>query len=85
VTLVVDSDQVDVSRDEPLFHNGACVGYVTSGGFAHYTRKSVALGYVPAALAQPNAEFEVEILGARYPARVQSQPLYDPNGGRMRG
>jgi dimethylglycine dehydrogenase len=84
VTLVVDSDSVDVSRDEPLFHGGACIGYVTSGGFAHYAGKSVALGYVPAELATSDNEFEVEILGAMYSARIQSQPLYDPNGGRMR-
>jgi len=85
VTLVVDADGVDVNRDEPLFHNGACVGYVTSGGFAHYVKKSVALGYVPAALAKPDTSFEVEILGEMRPARIQPQPLYDANGGRMRG
>lgn len=85
VTLVVDADGVDVNRDEPLFHNGECVGYVTSGGFAHYVKRSVALGYVPAALAKPETPFEVEILGEMRPARIQPQPLYDANGGRMRG
>jgi len=85
VTLVVDSDSVaDVNRDEPLFHGGDCVGYVTSGGYAHFVRKSVALGYVPAMLARPEEKFEVEILGERRPARVQAEPLYDPSGSRMR-
>ncbi len=85
VTLVVDADDVDVNRDEPIFHGGACVGYVTSGGYAHYTKKSVALGYVPAALASSQDEFQIEILGALRPARLQPQPLYDPNGGKMKG
>jgi dimethylglycine dehydrogenase len=85
VTLVVDADGVDVNRDEPIFHGGACVGYVTSGGYAHYTKKSVALGYVPAALAASADEFQIEILGALRPARIQPQPLYDPNGGKMKG
>lgn len=85
VTLVVDADGVDVNRDEPIFHGGTCVGYVTSGGYAHYTRKSVALGYVPAALASSADEFQVEILGDLRPARIQPQALYDPNGGRMKG
>jgi dimethylglycine dehydrogenase len=85
VTLVVDSDGVaDVNRDEPLFHGGDCVGYVTSGGYAHFVGKSVALGYVPAMLARPEEKFEVEILGERRPARVQAEPLYDPSGSKMR-
>jgi dimethylglycine dehydrogenase len=84
VTLVVDADQVDVNRDEPIFHGGACVGYVTSGGYAHYVGKSVALGYVPAALAKSDSPFEIEILGEMRPARIQHQPLYDPNSGRMK-
>src|SRR4029077_6182950 len=57
VSLLVDADGVDVNRDEPIFHEGACVGYVTSGGFAHYVKKSVALGYVPAGRAKPDPAF----------------------------
>ncbi|HEX9771119.1 MAG TPA: FAD-dependent oxidoreductase [Kiloniellales bacterium] len=85
VTLVVEADEVDVNRDEPLFHDGDCVGYVTSGGYAHYTGHSVALGYVPSELVTDDAVFEVEILGERRPARIQPRPLYDPEGERMRG
>jgi len=85
VSFVVEADGVDVNRDEPIFHEGACVGYVTSGGFAHYVKKSVALGYVPADLARSDAIFEIEILGEMRPARIQHRPLFDPNGGRMKG
>ena len=84
VTLVVDADEVDVTHDEPLFHDGACIGYVTSGGYAHTTGHSVALGYVPSELASEGTSFEVEILGERRPARIQPKPLYDPDGERMR-
>jgi dimethylglycine dehydrogenase len=85
VTMVVDAADVDVNRDEPIFHAGACVGYVTSGGFAHHAKKSVAMGYVPAALVGPGAEFEIEILGEMRGAKIQPHPLYDPNGGKMKG
>ncbi len=85
VTLLVEADEVDVNRDEPLFHNGECVGYVTSGGYAHYTGHSVALGYVPSELVADGAAFEVEILGERRLAKIQPRPLYDPAGKRMRG
>ena len=91
VTMVIDTSNaegtgdIDVSNDEAIFKDGDCVGYVTSGGYAHHVGKSMALGYVPPELAAHDAELEVEILGARYPARVTATPLYDPNGGRMRG
>ena len=81
---MVDADGVDAIRDEPVFAGGGCVGYVTSGGYAHFCGKSVALGYVPADLADAEAAFEVEILGQLRPARRQRQPIYDPSGSRMR-
>ena len=84
VTLVVDTDDIDVSHDEAIFHNGECVGFVTSGGYAHYCRQSVALGYVPAELAAHGQKFEVEMLGELYPATLTAKPLYDPGGDKMR-
>ena len=45
----------------------------------------MALGYVPTALAAAGTALEVEILGTRYPARVLGEPIYDANGGNMRG
>jgi dimethylglycine dehydrogenase len=63
------------------------VGWVTSGGYAHYVEKSMAQGYVPAALAENEAEglFEIEILGHRRPARINVEPPFDPSGEKMRG
>ncbi|MGI6855755.1 GcvT family protein [Mesorhizobium sp. 1B3] len=62
------------------------VGWVTSGGYAHYVRKSLAQGYVPAALAENESEglFEIEILGQRRAARINTEPLFDPAGEKMR-
>lgn len=62
------------------------VGWVTSGGYAHYVEKSLAQGYVPTALADDESEglFEIEILGKRRPARINVQPLFDPAGEKMR-
>ena len=88
VTLVLDVDDADAIHDEPIFHGGACVGFVTSGGYAHHTGNSVALGYIPTHLADGSADndgFEVEILGQMRPARLQREALYDPAGERMRG
>jgi dimethylglycine dehydrogenase len=84
VTLVVDANQVDVIRDEPIFSDGRCIGYVTSGGYAHYVGKSVAMGYVPTEFQQQHKPFEIEILGEMRSAWVQRLPLYDPAGERMK-
>jgi dimethylglycine dehydrogenase len=83
-TFVVDADRADVIGDEPIWHEGRVVGWVTSGGYAHFVGKSVALGYVPAELAAAE-RFEIEILGERRSARLQPEPLFDPEASRMRG
>ena len=90
VTFVVrpgeGSDAADVIGDEPIWHDDKVVGWVTSGGYAHHSAASVALGYVPAELVSPSATgFEIEIIGIRRPARLQLEPLFDPKGSRMRG
>ncbi len=60
-------------------------GWVTSGGYGHHVRASLAQGYLPAGLAEASGEFQVEILGERRPARLLREPLFDPTGARMRG
>ncbi|MBS1270719.1 MAG: 4-methylaminobutanoate oxidase (formaldehyde-forming) [Gammaproteobacteria bacterium] len=84
-TLVVDADDADAWRDEPIWRNGEIVGFVTSGGYAHYVEKSVALGFVPRELRAEGERFEIEILGDRRSATVTMEPLLDPGAKRMRG
>lgn len=91
VTFVVDPDPdapADVLGDEPIWHGGEVVGWVTSGGYGHHVGRSIALGYVPTAISTPDGPggegFEIEIIGQRRPARLQPEPLFDPAGLRMR-
>jgi dimethylglycine dehydrogenase len=91
VTMVVEPDPdapADVIGDEPIWHDGAVVGWVTSGGYGHSVGASLALGYVPAELADPAGSgasgYEIEIVGRRRPARLQPEPMHDPQGLRMR-
>jgi dimethylglycine dehydrogenase len=85
VTFTVDADGADVVGDEPVWHDGKVIGWVTSGGYAHWADRSVALGYVPAELAAANGGFEIEILGERRRAELQPEPLFDPKRERMLG
>ncbi len=83
-TFVVEADDADAWADEPIWRDGEVVGFVTSGGFAHYLGQSIALGFVPTELAEDRAPFEIEILGDRRPATLAVEPLLDPRGERMR-
>ena len=74
----------DVTGDEPVWHDGAVVGWVTLGGYAHHSEASVALGYVPAELAGSPGRFEIEIAGTRRAATPVTGCLWDSEGARMR-
>jgi dimethylglycine dehydrogenase len=86
VSMVVEATDADVLGDEPIWHRGKVIGWVTSGGYGHSVGLSLAQGYVPlAAAADLGAEaFEIEILGERRPARIILEPPFDPQGLRMR-
>ena len=82
-TFVVEAEDADVVAWEPIWIDGAVAGFCTSGGFSHTTGHSVAYGFVPAAQFRDGLAAEIEILGARRPARVHLAPIWD-DGGRMR-
>ena len=85
VTFIVDAKDADVVAWEPIWLEGAVVGYCTSGGYAHFSQKSVALGFLPADKIKDGLECEIEILGERRRAVVHLAPLWDGDGARMRG
>ena len=76
--------ETDVSGDEAVMHNGECVSYITSGGYGHSVKKSLAMTYLPVELIDSNAKLEVEILGEFREASIVMEPLYDPSGSKMR-
>lgn len=51
------------------------VGTITSGGFGPSLQAPVAMGYVPAALAQPDTRLWGEVRGKRLPVRVAKTPF----------
>ncbi|MCB2001566.1 MAG: hypothetical protein KDH91_14930, partial [Rhodoferax sp.] len=70
--------------DEPIWVDGKVVGWVTSGGYGHWVDQSLAQGYIPTELVKPDLRMEIEILGERVAARLQSEPPFDPQARRMR-
>ncbi|MCC3305767.1 GcvT family protein [Sneathiella sp. HT1-7] len=84
-TFVVEALDADVHGDEPIWKDGKVVGFVTSGGYAHYVGKSVAIGFTPPDMIEDGGAFEIEILGEMRPAKMLLEPLLDPTAERMRG
>jgi dimethylglycine dehydrogenase len=84
VAFKVDATDADAIGDEPIWHDGKTVGWVTSGAFGHRVNYSLALGYVPAALAKADAGFEIEIIGERHKAHRLAAAAFDSSGMLMR-
>jgi len=83
-SMVVSTSDIDAISNEAIICDGKCIGYVTSGGYAHHVQKSIAFGYLPLEIIKKNPELEIEINGKFYLAKIISEPLYDPSGSRMR-
>ena len=61
------------------------VGWITSGGYAHYSGALAGMGIHSHRARRPGPpDFEIEIIGKRRPARLQLEPILDPHGERMR-
>jgi dimethylglycine dehydrogenase len=84
IMLDVAATDADAIADEPIFHNGKVVGWVTSGGYGHTVQKSLALGYVDKSVAEEIEGFAVELIGVQRPAVRLTSAAFDPTGARMR-
>ena len=56
----------------------AAIGAVTSGGFGPSLAAPIAMGYLPAALAEPGTRIFAELRGSRLPAAVGALPFIAP-------
>ncbi len=74
---------------EPLLRSGEWVGYNRIGAYGHTLGGAVGLGMVEdedgiPAEAIAEWKFELEVNGARYPAKASLTPLYDPKRERIK-
>lgn len=75
VGLLLDGRQPAREGCELVDADGAVVGRITSGGFAPSLDRAVAMGYVAAAHAAPDARLDAVVRGKRLPARVVALPF----------
>ena len=68
---------------EAILHGGEVVGSTTSVGYGHTLGKTIALGYVPAGVANEKT-FEIEAFGKTYNATRGPRCLYDAKMDRLK-
>jgi len=78
--ILVGLEAVDrgIPRDGYKVYDAAGkeVGFVTSGSFAPFLKKNIALAYVPPALSQIGTEIFVEIRGQQVKCKIVPTPFY---------
>ena len=82
--MIVETKDIDVTNNEAVIKDGKSIGYITSGGYAHFVKKSVAYSYLDKEILKTNSKFQVEINGDYYNCSIIKEPLYDPRGTKMR-
>ncbi len=70
--------------NEPVRVGGEVAGRVTSGGYGYAVQRSIAYAYLPPEVAIGDP-VEVDIFGQWVEGEVAAEPLYDPDGERLRG
>jgi glycine cleavage system aminomethyltransferase T len=74
---------------EPIYRDGALVGYLNSGGYGHTLGGAMGLGNIENREGVTtdfvrSGSYEIEVVGTRYPATPSLRPMYDPKGERVR-
>ena len=69
--------------NEPVRVGGEVVGRVTSGGYGYAVERSIAYAYLPPEVDVGPA-VEIDIFGQWVTGEVAAEPLYDPQGARLR-
>jgi glycine cleavage system aminomethyltransferase T len=69
--------------NEPVRVQGSVVGRVTSGGYGYIVQRSIAYAYLPPEV-EIGAHVEIDIFGEWVSGEVAPEPLYDPDGSRLR-
>jgi len=82
--LVLDSPANVVMGKEPILLGDKVLGYVTSANYGYTVGKSIAYGYLPIGYAVEGQKVDIEFFGERFAATVSPEPLYDPDGARLR-
>jgi dimethylglycine dehydrogenase len=81
--LVLDGSAPLPHGNEPIWDGVDVVAYVMSGGFGPSIEAPITYAYLAPPEIPAGAEFEIELVGERWPATVSEEPIYDPAHERL--
>ena len=82
--LVLDDPRSVALGNEPVRVDGRIVGRVTTGGYGFAVERSIAYAYLPPDQAAIGMRGEIDIFGDWVGFEVVREPLWDPEGSRIR-
>ena len=77
-------DPAVVMGFEPVMAGRQVLGFVTSADYGYSVGTGIAYASMPVEYSEPGTRMDVLYFNERYAARVVEEPLYDPEGARMR-
>ena len=83
--LAIDTDDADVHGSDGVYADGEPVGLITTGAYGHTVGQGLGFAYLAPEHGEPGTELQVRVVGEFRPARVLSEPVYDPTSARLRG
>ena len=89
VQFLLEDPEPLLYGSEPIYRDGELVGHLNSGGYGHTLGGEMGLGNVEneqgvTADFVKSGSYEIEVVGARYPAKESLRPMYDPKSERVR-
>ena len=82
--LALDGEETDALIGEAVFKDGTLVGSVTSAGYGHTVRRSLAIAFLRDEARVAGTLLEISLLGARIKARVLRDAPWDPENERLK-
>lgn len=88
--FTVDDPEVVLLGRETILRNGEPVGYLTSGGYGYTVAGNIGYGYVRNAAGVGDSylrdgNYQLVVATQTVPARLHTEPLFDPAGQRVKG
>jgi len=89
VQFLLEDPQPLLHGGEPIYRDGVRVGDIHSGNYGHTLGGAVGLGPVQnedgvTKEYLQDGQFEIEVVGVRYPAKASLRPLYDPKNEKVK-
>ena len=86
--MTLDDANAVVMGKEPIINSDMggdrVLGYVTSANYGHSIGRGIVYGYLPTEYAAVGTKVDVLYFGERLAATVAKEPLYDPDGSKMK-